>query len=105
MEVSSTSMKVASVTVMAMIQGLTAGRQIRRRYPAWRRNSAHCWIQTLGVDRHAGAQQVIVVFSGIEHDLYRDALHYLHIIAGGILRRQQAETAPLAPAMLSTLPL
>ena len=27
MEVSSTSMKVASVTVMAMIQGFTAGRQ------------------------------------------------------------------------------
>ncbi len=27
MEVSSTSMKVASVTVMAMIQGLIAGRQ------------------------------------------------------------------------------
>jgi len=28
MEVSSTSMKVASVTVMAMIHGFTAGRQV-----------------------------------------------------------------------------
>ena len=35
---------------------------------------------------------MIAVFSRIEHDLHRNPLHDLHVIAGGILGRQQAET-------------
>src|ERR1700683_1535419 len=101
MEVSSTSMNVARVTVREMIQGLTAGRQAS----AWSsvaeaeliysdsyRTSS---IQTLltqiplpqtsltnpylGFHRHAGAEFVVFISSRFEHDLDRDALDHFHI--------------------------
>src|ERR1700722_19850610 len=118
MEVSSTSMNVARVTVRAMIQGLTAGRQAS----AWSRGTEAAliyansyWIslihtlliriplpqtsltQTsltypdLGFHRHAGAEFVVFVGSRLKHNLYRDALHDFHVIAGGVFGRQQAE--------------
>ncbi len=87
MEVSSTSMNVASVTAMAMIHGLTAGRHASA-LSSGPRSRAHCRIQTLGIDRHARAQLMVLVFAGIEHDLDRNALHHFHIVAGGIFRRQ-----------------
>ena len=40
-------------------------------------------------DRHARAE--LDVRRPVEHDLDRHALHDLHVIAGGVLRRQQAE--------------
>ena len=49
MEVSSTSMNVASVTVIAMIQGLIAGRQTSAlAFSSGGACSTHCRIQTLG---------------------------------------------------------
>ncbi len=39
--------------------------------------------------RHAGAEQYVGRL--VEHDLHRHALHDLDEIAGGVLRRQQAE--------------
>ena len=32
-----------------------------------------------------------VLRHAVEHDLHRHALHDLHVIAGGVLRRQDAE--------------
>ena len=34
---------------------------------------------------------MILVLARIEHDLHGNALHHLHVIAGGVFRRQQAE--------------
>ena len=31
------------------------------------------------------------VLARVEHDLHRDALHHLHVVARGVFRRQQAE--------------
>src|SRR4029079_13986723 len=42
-------------------------------------------------DAHAGPQAMVGVLPGLEIDLYRDALHHLHEVAGRVLRRQQAE--------------
>src|SRR5512139_1711046 len=47
-----------------------------------------------GHDRHAGPQQVLGVLSFLEHDLHRDPLHDLHVVAGGVFGRQQAEPRP-----------
>ena len=41
--------------------------------------------------RHAGPQQVLGILARLEHDLHRHALHDLDEVAGGVLRRQQAE--------------
>ena len=73
-----------------MIHGFTAGRQASALVKRWRRR-AHCRIQTLGVNRHAWAQEMIFIFSGIEHDLDRDALHDFHIISRSIFGRQKTE--------------
>ena len=43
-----------------------------------------------GFDGHSQAQLVIAVLAWFENDLYRDALHYFHVIARGIFGRQQA---------------
>src|SRR5689334_22297899 len=80
--VSSTSMKVASITVIAITQGLMSlrvatDRSLLRQYG--------------GVDVHAGAEHGVAAGNRIEHDLYRDALHHFDEIACGILGWQQAE--------------
>ena len=90
MLVSSTSMNVASVTVSAMIQGLTAGRQCLVRIPSCGRG-AH-FTSTFGFDRHSRAQQMVIVRAWIQHDLHGQTLHNLHVVAGRILRRKQAES-------------
>src|SRR5262245_58995896 len=97
--VSRTSMKVANITEMAMIHGLTVF------IADWR-----SWIVDWEVlfpkstiqyskssridsrdDRHAGAEMAVRILTGVEHDLHRNALHDLHEIPGGVFRRQQAE--------------
>src|SRR3982074_3353328 len=94
MEVSSTSMKVASVTATAIIQGLIAGRQASAlsRVPAAALISLPSSALSLanpdlGDDRHTGAQLAIIVLSRIEHDFDWNALHNLHVVSGRILRR------------------
>ncbi len=34
---------------------------------------------------------MIRILAGIEGDAHRDALHYLHVVAGGVFRRQKTE--------------
>ena len=54
-------------------------------------NSGHGLIQThRGFDRHAGAQLIKVFLAGVESYADGKALNHLHVIAGGILRRQHA---------------
>src|SRR3954462_6361072 len=43
-------------------------------------------------DGHAGAEKLVGGLRIVEQDLHRHALHHLHVIAAGILRRQQAES-------------
>ena len=89
--VSSTSMKVANITAIAMIQGLTC-----------RCSGMTDFLTSLdfltGIDsrrdRHAGPQQVLGILPRFEHDLDRHALHDLHVVAGGVFWRQQAEARP-----------
>src|SRR5579863_2337125 len=45
----------------------------------------------LWLDGHAEAQQVLRVLPFVKADAHRDALHDLDVVAGGVLRRQQAE--------------
>src|SRR5207237_32569 len=42
-------------------------------------------------DGHAGTQPVLGILPRIEHDLHRHTLYHLDEVAGGVLRRQQAE--------------
>ena len=42
-------------------------------------------------DRHAEGQEPIDLGGLVEDDLHRHALHHLDVVAGGVLRRQQAE--------------
>lgn len=44
----------------------------------------------LGLDGHPQPQVVVVVLSGLEHDLYGHALDDFHVVARSIFRREQA---------------
>src|SRR5215472_1506898 len=88
MEVSSTSMNVASVTVTAITQGLIVPSGMRnlemtlsimvdaRKVPLLR-NYRGIHIHARTQNRHLGRNR-------IQNNLYREALHHLHEIAGGI---------------------
>src|SRR5262245_1523950 len=85
--VSSTSMKVANITEMAMIHGLIGFCSVMEA-----RNSPWLLFRVHGRDdRHPGPQQSFGILRGVEHDLHGDALDDFDEVAGGILRRQQAE--------------
>ena len=62
----------------------------------------------VGVDfdihAHAGAQQVRVL-ALVEGDAHRHALHHLHPVAAGVLRRQDRELRAGAGATDCTVPL
>src|SRR5262245_18517497 len=83
--VSRTSMKVASMTAISTIHGLTC---------LWS-DIIQCSPWSPDVhrprDAHAGATRVVRILAGLEVDLHRDALHHLHEVPGGILGRQHAE--------------
>ena len=94
MEVSSTTMKVAMEMTAMMVQGL--------RLPATERSGVQPCSAPL--PSGAGHQRTLTVGSTlmpgpedairgtlVEHDLDRHALHHLHVIAGGVFRRQDAE--------------
>src|SRR4051794_18498623 len=93
-EVSSTSMNVASMTVIAITQGLIWGGDIV--CARWSASACvpmnPCFL--LGEDRrvdvHAGRQERIFR-QIVEHEFYRDALNHLHEVARCILGRQQAQ--------------
>src|ERR1700720_4916591 len=95
MEVSRTSMNVASVTVMAIPPGLIEPSGIRSlemnlsiiafaSKPVLLRDHR-------GIHIHAGPQDCFVGRNGIENNLHGNALHDLDEISGGIFGRQQAD--------------
>src|SRR5262245_44064123 len=42
-------------------------------------------------DTHPRSKPMIAVRARLEHDLHGNTLHYLHVVAGGVLGRQQTE--------------
>ena len=88
--VSSTSMKVANITAIATIQGLTFPCSVTGHVLL----SLPCHVSTSYNGRrhgHAGTQDVLVVLPRVEKDLHGHALDDLDVVAGGVVRRQQAE--------------
>src|SRR5439155_21779618 len=84
--VSSTSMKVANITEMATIQGLTWRDSLTSppiNHKSFRVHRRH--------NRHAGPQQMLRILPRLEHDLHRHALDNLHVVPSRVLARQQAE--------------
>src|SRR5260370_17878285 len=108
MLVSSTSMNVASVTVRAMIQGLTAGRHSAAPFmviaaePILISTGANLSIQSLKDSmplfkphlrhhRHPRTQFMPLVLARLEHDLHRYALHNFALVPARAFGWQQAE--------------
>src|ERR1700692_1852235 len=104
MEVSSTSMNVASVTVSAITQGLIDPSGIRNfemslffmalaisRSVSMTTFSDALFRDHRGVHVHSRPQNRYILRDRIENDLYGNALHNLHVVAGGVFRRQQAQ--------------
>src|ERR1700682_1130671 len=113
MLVSSTSMKVASVTVSAIIHGFTAGgvyaalvgsvaaaaslisptpsfhpQTVFHTDPISPRPLFH---PDLGLHRHTQTQRVILILTRLKYDFRGYALHNFYVIARGIFGRQKAE--------------
>src|SRR5580658_8134148 len=82
-DVSSSSMNVASVTVTAMNHGLMDGFPLDT---AALSTHVHCWL-----DRHSGPQQVLFVLIRVEPDSHGESLHYLDEVSGRVLWWEQAE--------------
>ena len=90
--VSSTTMKVPSITDDR--RRATGGRGRCRSplaVPSCDVVSVHQRVNTVAVTDMPGRSRCSGSWPGVEHDLHRDALHDLHVVAGGVLRRQQAE--------------
>src|SRR5260370_823590 len=91
--VSSSSMNVLVITVIATIQGLTSG-MLLFVFSGLIGVIVLCPLlfvrQYRGHDRHSRPQDMLRVLSLFKANLYRDPLHDLHIIAGGIFRQKQA---------------
>ena len=77
-------MKVANITAMATIHGLT-----------WRCSADMGLLQVHRREHgHARAEQVLRILTRIEHDLHRHALDDLDVVPGRVFRREQAEAGP-----------
>src|SRR5208282_3491375 len=87
MVVSSTSMKVGTITAAAISHGLTP---IRDSLAAISENPL--FHPRARFDGHAGAERQLGVWDGVEENLHRDALHHFNEIAGRIFRREDSET-------------
>src|ERR1035438_10144223 len=84
MLVSSTSMNVASVTVRAMIHGLTAGRHSAVSFMVMDAALMFLLNPDLRRHRHPRTQFVSLQLAGLKVNLNRDALDYLDVIAGRV---------------------
>src|ERR1700692_5038387 len=91
MVVSSTSMKVATATRTAMIQGFASPYSPLAAASGIARSGTD---GDGGNDRHARSQ--FNVGTLVEGNLHRHALHHFHIIARGIFGRQQTERGSAA---------
>src|SRR3984893_3678214 len=85
-DVSSSSMKVASVTVTAMNHGLIAGFSVDMKSPETSSVDIHGWL-----DGHARPQQVPGILIFVEPDSHWEPLHNLHVVPRRVLRRKQAK--------------
>src|ERR1700733_11230280 len=90
MLVSSTSMNAAIATTTPMSQGLYFGRQ-GAGGPGGVAGGLGLVDINFGIDGHSGPQTMVVVLAGVNINADRKALHHLHVVAGSILGRQQAE--------------
>src|SRR5260370_11683758 len=109
-DVSSTSMNVASVTVTAITHGLivrsgslSVARSLflialESRSQSVLRTTAlfrilNSWLirNHRRVYVHSRPQHRLLLRNRVQHDLHRYALHYLYVIAGRVFRRQQAQ--------------
>ena len=97
MEVSSTSMKVARVTVMATAQGLWLGRQ-RGLAPG----AASLIEPSRWITERPGRKSAVLVEVGLvaidQIDADGNALHHFDVVSGGVLGGQQAELGPSCAA-------
>src|SRR6202034_1218176 len=84
---SSTSMNVASVTVRAIIQGVTGGRW----YVSDAMDSLRSLHVNFGFHGHSQPQRKVFVLSRLQDNFYRYALNDFDIVTGGVLGRQQAQ--------------
>src|SRR5579863_9034650 len=96
MVVSRISMNGASVAAPATSQTLPLGRHVascRSLTPRSLRGGG--FVQTHGrLDRNAQGQWQIRIHAAVYHNLHRHALHDLHEVARGILRRERREARP-----------
>src|SRR5579863_3203559 len=102
MEVSRTSINVASVTVTAITQGLIEPSGMRSLWMNFSIMVVYVFRAPLfgdyrGIHIHTRPQNRHLTGNGIEHNFYREALHYFHEIAGGIFGRQQTDHAAAGP--------
>src|SRR5262249_19811790 len=101
MVVSSTSMKLASATTMAISHGLAPLPLAAVGAPAWidatliatpaAVHRAGAWIDSHGRDHRHARPERDVGRRIVHNDLDRHALHDLDVVAGGVLGRQQRE--------------
>src|ERR1700680_4858084 len=85
-DVSSSSMKVASVTVTAMNHGLIAGFSVDMKSPETSSVDIHGWL-----DGYARSQQVSGFLIFVEAYSPWEPLHNLHVVPRRVLRRNQAK--------------
>ena len=85
MLVSRTSINAAIATTTAISQGLCFGRQGSAGGAAGESVSLLVDIH-FRINRHAGPQPAVVVLVRIDIDADRNALHYLHVVPGSVLR-------------------
>src|SRR6202035_4047552 len=98
MEVSSSSIKAAMVTVTAMNHGLIAVAAarlfiVRSGDAVWSAMVFSCVLAHTyrGFNRHARTQLMLRVLILVDPDADGEALHDLHVVAACVLRREQAE--------------
>src|SRR5262252_4545298 len=91
--VSSTSMKVASITEMAMIHGLMFGcsSAMASKPSALVSPSPYLSRKDRWFSGESRPQQPLGILIGIQHDLDRHALHHLDEVPSRVFRRQQRE--------------
>ena len=101
MDVSSTSIKVASVTVMAITQGLIVPSGIRSLLVIFSnidvRRCSELIRHYCCVHIHPRPQYGYILRNGIKNDFYGDALNDLDVVPRGVFWREQAQNGASRP--------
>jgi hypothetical protein len=113
MDVSSTFMNVASESAIVPATRRPPGERGRGVHvPAATRDCAMCGQAVaalvaridLHLHREAHLQRMLAELAALERDAHRHALHDLHPVAAGVLRREEREAPPGAGAEAATFP-